>query len=102
MQRIELLLKQTQDAYAWADKLVSPITYDKWDIIPEVIRSNISWQVGHLIVSYYFHYVMVIRGHQMEILNKVPLKEYSELFTDAAPRSSYGKITPEVLLGHLR
>ena len=53
MNQIEILSKQTYDAYAWVNKLISAIPYDKWDDIPDVIASNVSWQVGHLILSYY-------------------------------------------------
>ena len=102
MNQSEILAKQTEDAYHWVNKLISSIPHDKWDTTPELIESNVSWQVGHLIMSYYYHSIRVIAGHQMDILQRVPLKEYNKLFTDAAPASAVGKTNPEELHNQLR
>lgn len=72
MNQIDILVKQTANAYDWANKLFDTISYEKWDVTPDVIDSNISWQAGHLVVSIYFNSVMVITGHQMNILQQVP------------------------------
>jgi len=97
MDQITILAKQTESVYAWTNKLLLSIPYEKWDTTPGVIESNISWQTGHLIVSVYYHSIMVIAGHRMDILQQIPLKEYSQLFTNAAPANSSGKIQPEQL-----
>lgn len=102
MNQVNTLLKQTEDAYQWANKLINTAPSDQWDKIPEIIESSISWQTGHLIVSYYYHTVMVIKGHQMDILQQVPLKLYSDLFTSGKPRESAGKVSGGELLRHLR
>lgn len=92
-----MLVKQTEDAYHWTDKLICAIPYDQWNDTPAIIESNISWQVGHLILSYYYHSIMVITGHQTEIIQKIPLKEYDTIFTDAAPKNAIDKAVPEQL-----
>jgi hypothetical protein len=97
MTAIEILAKQTEDAYFWTNKLISSIPHDKWDRIPVTMETNVTWQAGHLIMSFYYHSIMVIAGHQMDILQKIPLKEYGKLFTDAAPENSLGKINPKEL-----
>ena len=40
---------------------------------------------------------MVITGHQTEILQQIPMKEYDKLFTQAAPQAVIGKTDPAVL-----
>ena len=97
----EILSRQTQDAYSWLNKLIDPIPYEQWDVLPEVIESSVSWQVGHLVMSLYYHTVMVIVGHQTDILQQVPLKEYNELFTVAAPQKVTGRVEAPVLHRHL-
>lgn len=78
------------------------IPFEKWEIIPDTIESSINWQVGHLIVSHYFHTIMVIRGHQMDILRQLPIKDYSDYFTIARAAQSVGRFTPEKLLADLK
>ena len=56
MNQIDMLSAQTESAYDWTNKLISSTPYNKWDTIPEVIASSVSWQVGYLIMSFYFHH----------------------------------------------
>lgn len=97
MTPVEILQKQTQSAYALTNKLIGSIPYDHWNTIPPVADTSVTWQVGHLIMSFYFHSIMVISGHQPDILQKIPLREYDTFFTDASPELSQGKFAPEIL-----
>jgi len=102
MNEVELLLKQTSNAYDWTFTLLNSIPEDKWDIVPPVLETSVTWQAGHLIMSFYFHSVMVITGHLKEVFEKVPLKEYDTLFTRGNPALAVGKTTPAVLKQQLR
>ena len=44
----------------------------------------------------------VIKGHQMDILQRIPMKEYSDSFTVSPPRLALGKTNPEALLQGLK
>jgi len=83
MTPIEILSRQTSDAYNWTNKLTTSVSYDTWDNIPDVIETSVSWQVGHLIVSLYYHSIMVIVGHHF--------------FTTGSPKNAIGKARPEEL-----
>ncbi|HEX5170671.1 MAG TPA: DinB family protein [Cyclobacteriaceae bacterium] len=101
MNDVELLSKQTENAYHWVNKLIDPIPYEKWDNAPEVIETSITWQVGHLILSFYYHTMAVITGHQKDILEKVPLKEYNDLFGIGSSLKRATKTDPETLKNRL-
>ncbi|MEO9893951.1 DinB family protein [Aurantibacter sp.] len=102
MTAIEILSKQTKDAYAWIYKLMDSIPDEKWNDTPEILASNVSWQIGHVVLSMYYHSILVIRGHQKDILEKVPLKEYAELFSfNSSPKKSAGKMAAATLREHL-
>lgn len=101
MTHLETLTQQTESVYDWTHKLIKNIPLDKWDVVPEIVESSISWQIGHLIMSHYYHSIMVIAGHQMDILQKIPLKNYDELFTNASPGNSVGKTNPVDLINQL-
>jgi DinB superfamily len=102
MTEVELLTRQTENAYEWTNKLIESVPFSKWDDTPSGVDTNISWQVGHLIMSHYFHTVMVIVGHQKDVLEKIPLKQYDDIFTNGQPIDAKGKVEPEIILGQLK
>lgn len=100
--KTELLLQQTINAYEWTDNLLNNLPYTHWRMLPQVIESNVLWQVGHLVVSTYYNSILVIKGHQTTVLQSMPLKLYSQLFTQAAPALATGLVDPEQLYKHLK
>ncbi|UEG51365.1 hypothetical protein LLH06_10310 [Mucilaginibacter daejeonensis] len=100
--RTELLLQQTTDAYTWTNRLLESLPIEKWEISPPVIGSNALWQAGHLLVSFYYHSILVIRGHQQTILQSIPLKLYGQLFTQDAPATAVGQVNPYQLAEDLK
>lgn len=101
MNQTDLLLKQTEDAYEWTNKLISSIPKEKWNEIPSGIETNVSWQVGHLVISSYYHSVMTTAGHLKKVLDRIPLKVYSVHFSNSEPEKSVGAIEPATLHDHL-
>ncbi len=101
MNTVEILRNQTENAYGWANKVIESVPVEKWDRIPNIVETNVTWQVGHLIMSLYFHSIMVIKGHQIDVIQKIPLKEYNKLFTQASPTDTVGKTSSTDLIEHL-
>jgi len=67
-----------------------------------MLESNVSWQIGHLAISIYYHSILVIKGHQHDVLEQVPLKKYSELYAyKSSPKNVTGKLTSVELRNHL-
>lgn len=79
MTEIQILTKQTENAFEWTNKLIDSVPHEKWDIIVDGIESNLSWQVGHQIVSIYYHTIMTTVGHISEIIEKVNLRGYTKM-----------------------
>lgn len=102
MTEIEILIKQTKDAYQWIYKLIDTVPEEKWNETPEVLETNVNWQIGHFIISIYYHSILVVKGHQKDILSLVPIKKYADLYTFySPPRDSIGKFNPTELKNHL-
>ena len=97
MNQVDILVRQTEDAYNWTNKLLHSIPHEKWDNMPAVIESTVNWQVGHLIVSSYYNTVMVLVGHHKDVFPVVPLQQYDKLFTNADPKDSVGKVNSREL-----
>jgi hypothetical protein len=74
----DLLLDQTASSHHWIGKLIDHVPEEKWGLIPAGLNTSLKWQVGHLVVSQHYHAVMVIAGPQKDLLEKVPVKMYSE------------------------
>src|SRR5689334_15162805 len=96
-----ILLKQTEDAYQWTRRLIDDVPFDKWEVLPVGIGSTLTWQVGHLVVSIYYHSIWVVAGHQMDVLQQLPMKQYGGLFTQESPEKSVGQVKPAELRQHL-
>ncbi len=76
----ELLRVQTADSHKWILKLIEHVPEEKWGTVANGLNTSLKWQVGHLILSQHYHAVAVITGPQKDILEKVPVKAYSEFF----------------------
>lgn len=88
----ELLIKQTQDAHSWTNKLIHSVPEARWEDTPDTLASNISWQIGHLVISEYYHAILVVSGFDEEITQKIDLKVHNQ-------RYGYNS-TPAELIGH--
>lgn len=97
MNQVELLTAQTENTYEWLNKIIGSLPVEKWELIPEGVGTNVSWQVGHLVISIYFHSILVVVGHQPEILERLPLREYNRLYTQGSPLDVVGQRAQEQL-----
>ena len=52
-------------------------------------------------MSLYYHSIMAIDGHQMDIIHRIPMRLNDNLFTNGAPVDAMGKASPEELRNHL-
>lgn len=100
---VETLVKQTKDAYEWVNRLVDSVPMDQWEITPEIVDTNVSWQVGHLILSFNFHSIMVICGPNSELGQQIPFRTYAENFAmHSKPADIAQQIQPQDLRQHLQ
>lgn len=102
MTEIEILIEQTKKAYEWTNKLVFSVPYEKWDELAKGIDSNISWQVGHHVISMYYHTIMTTVGHIPELIEKLNLRRYTKLCGyDTGPKDMVGTMDSKELREHL-
>ncbi|SFR32307.1 DinB superfamily protein [Robiginitalea myxolifaciens] len=103
MTTIEVLLKQTKQAYSWVHKLKDTVPEEKWDAIAPGMDSSLSWQLGHQIISIYYHTIMTTVGHLPELLETIDLRSYTKLSGyDTRPESVAGKFSPDQLRKDLK
>jgi hypothetical protein len=102
MNTIQALIQQTESAHAWANRLIKGIPEDKWVESPDVLNSNMTWHIGHLIVSSHYHGIMSTIGLQSHIMERIPLRDYVKTFGfKGNPLEAPGKFPIEELLDNL-
>ena len=102
MNALNVLVKQTKEAHVWTNKLIDSVPMKHWEDTPPNLDSNISWQVGHLVISEFYQAILVVTGFDTEITQKVNLKEYTEQFGyESSPLQIVGKSNTQELKEHL-
>lgn len=98
MKVIDLLVKQTHDAHDWTNKLIDSIPMKHWEDTPSTLASNISWQVGHLVISEYYHAILVVTGFDEEIMKKIDLKSHNQYYGyESVPSELIKQSNPKLL-----
>ncbi len=94
------LYDRTAYAYQWINKYLTDVPTERWEETPPQLASNVTWQLGHLTLSAYYHSIMVVTGHQPDLLARFPLGDYSKLFHRTKAADALGIIGPTVILQH--
>lgn len=95
---LDVLIKQTKDAHIWTNKLIDSVPFEHWEDTSPDLASNISWQVGHLIISEHYHAILVVTGFDEEITSTINLRAHNERFGyDSAPKDLIGQTSPKDL-----
>ena len=83
--------------------MIVSVPMDKWDIMADGIESNVSWQVGHQIISIYYHTIMTTVGHISELIENLDLRLYTEICNyNTFASDMVGKTDSKQLLEHLK
>ena len=94
-----LLKDQAIASHDWTTKLTDSIAHEKWFVTPEIIETNVAWQIGHLTLSQYFYTVVLLNGPKKDFAEKINLKKYSGLFANGLKRKELSlEVTAKELL----
>ena len=83
---IRHLKSQIHDTHEWANKLTHGLKEEKWFLTPDVIDTNIAWQIGHLTLSQYYYTIVLLHGPDRLLANQLDMQKYSELFAKGDKR----------------
>ncbi len=81
MERIDFILEQSELTRNTTLKLLREIPGEEWYKNQKGIGSSIAWQVGHLVISEFYHAIAVVTGFNKKVAEHIPLRKYSEQFT---------------------
>lgn len=91
--RIEFIKDQNRQTRIQTIELLHQTPFEYWYTTPDVIKSNIAWQVGHLIVSQFYHSIAVITPPNLRIYKEVPLQDYFPIYS-MATKSTINELKP--------
>ncbi len=77
---MDILKDQIILAKTKTDKLIANISSEKWEITPEVLNTNLNWQIGHIILANYLHGIASISGINDEFKEKVNVPDYIQFY----------------------
>ena len=102
MNELELLIRQNSDVHRWTKRILHDIPMEKWDNTPDTLKTNVSWQVGHLTISNIYHCITLIHGAPKELFGKVDIRTMAALYgMGSDPVASAGQTSTEVLMERL-
>ncbi|MDX2304753.1 MAG: DinB family protein [Microscillaceae bacterium] len=89
-----LIREQLESVDRWTLNLVDGIPGSFWKINPPTIDTNLNWQIGHILVSKYFHAIACINGPMPELNQNLPISEYMSLYNVGSQSNTHLEIKP--------
>ncbi len=69
-QRIKFIKEQSSFTRSLTLSILVQTPHKIWYLTPEILKLNIAWQVGHLILSQFYHTIVVIGDSDPSIYKK--------------------------------
>lgn len=79
-EKINILKAQILLVKGKTDQLIESIPKDTWNNTPAVIKTNLNWQLGHIILANYLHGIASISGANDAFKEKVNLPDYIKFY----------------------
>ena len=67
MNTIDIIKEQIISVKEKTDSFIKTIELQKWSVTPEILETNMNWQIGHLILANYLHGIASISGANKSI-----------------------------------
>lgn len=103
MSRIDFIRTETAFADRWVQRLVDSFETSLWLETPPVLKTNVNWQLGHLLVSKYFHSIVSITPERPDLSNHFSVRQYREFYARGTdPSQLVNAPNPEELLANFK
>ncbi|WP_410006942.1 DinB family protein [Aequorivita nionensis] len=78
--KINIIKEQISSTKEKTDKLIADFSAEKWLETPEVLNTNLNWQIGHIILANYLHGIASISGANEELREKINIPDYIKFY----------------------
>jgi hypothetical protein len=62
------------------DSLIEGIDFSKWLVAPEIVKTNLDWQIGHIILANYLHGIASITGPNLKIRELINVADFTKFY----------------------
>ncbi len=80
MSRIQIIKEQINQVKQQTDKLITHLPEDVWLVSPEVLNTNLNWQIGHVFLANYLHGIASITGPSEALRTEIDLPVYIKFY----------------------
>lgn len=80
MNIIDLIKDQIISTKEKTDNFIKNIELEKWNISPDIIETNMNWQIGHLILANYLHGIASISGANEKVREKINMQNFIKFY----------------------
>ena len=78
--KISIIKEQITSTKEKTDKLIANISTEIWTKTPEVLNTNLNWQIGHIILANYLHGIASISGSNEELKARINIPDYVKFY----------------------
>lgn len=105
MNQLDFIIEQTKWVDQWTLNQIKDLDAETWEVVP-ALKTSVNWQVGHIIISKYFHSMASVlpSNHEMleSIHHQIPLDDYySYYFNKSNPLDEWNKRPDKHILFYL-
>lgn len=79
----------------WTLNLIESVPGHFWKVHIPAIQTNLNWQVGHILVSKYFHALACINGPLVELNQSLPISEYMSMYNVGSISDDQMELKPD-------
>lgn len=76
MNAIDIIKEQIVSVKEKTDSFIEAIELQKWLSTPEILETNMNWQIGHLILANYLQGIASITGPNESVRNRINMKDF--------------------------
>lgn len=100
---IAVIKKESEFVSGWTRAILKNVSEGAFKSTPDIVQSNINWQIGHILTTRYFFTVACIAKDRSAFGKAVPMKQYREWYAKGtSPRLALSeKPGKDVLMQHL-
>jgi len=80
MNTIELIKDQIISVKEKTDSFIRTIELKKWNISPDILETNMNWQIGHLILANYLHGIASISGANEKVRERINMQNFIKFY----------------------